>query len=81
MTWFNKSPFKFLILGFKGKNCELYEDHCSSAPCIMGHFDKCISYQTNYKCICKHGYFGVNCEIEKNECESSPCKNSGKLYF
>ena len=46
-------------------------------PCILGHFEKCISYQTNYKCLCRHGFRGVNCEIENNECESSPCENGG----
>lgn len=44
-----------------GKYCGIYEDKCTTNPCVNN--GKCISGIGHHVCECSNGFHGINCEI------------------
>uniref|UniRef100_A0A1A8HC73 Delta-like protein n=1 Tax=Nothobranchius korthausae TaxID=1143690 RepID=A0A1A8HC73_9TELE len=62
-------------LGFSGKNCEIAEHACVSAPCANGGV--CHEGSSGYECQCPPGWEGPTCTSNLDECASSPCAQGG----
>ena len=70
---------------FKGKNCEMETDPCSSQPClndgICHHLNSNSLYseinRRNYTCNCSKLFYGRNCEWKINVCGSENCNQHG----
>ena len=48
--------------GYKGLNCEIPPDFCSSTSC--GNGATCVSHFANFTCMCTEGFTGDLCETE-----------------
>uniref|UniRef100_A0A1A8MNQ4 Delta-like protein n=1 Tax=Nothobranchius pienaari TaxID=704102 RepID=A0A1A8MNQ4_9TELE len=62
-------------LGFSGKNCEIAEHACVSAPCANGGV--CHEGSSGYECQCPPGWEGPTCTSKLDECASGPCAQGG----
>uniref|UniRef100_A0A1A8P5A5 Delta-like protein n=1 Tax=Nothobranchius rachovii TaxID=451742 RepID=A0A1A8P5A5_9TELE len=62
-------------LGFSGKNCEIAEHACVSAPCANGGV--CHEGSSGYECQCPPGWEGPTCTSNLDECASGPCAQGG----
>uniref|UniRef100_A0A8C6KJL5 Delta-like protein n=1 Tax=Nothobranchius furzeri TaxID=105023 RepID=A0A8C6KJL5_NOTFU len=60
--------------GFSGKNCEIAEHACVSAPCANGGV--CHEGSSGYECQCPPGWEGPTC-TNLDECASGPCAQGG----
>ncbi|KAF7230892.1 protein jagged-2b isoform X2 [Nothobranchius furzeri] len=61
--------------GFSGKNCEIAEHACVSAPCANGGV--CHEGSSGYECQCPPGWEGPTCTSNLDECASGPCAQGG----
>nr|XP_015803130.2 protein jagged-2b isoform X2 [Nothobranchius furzeri] len=61
--------------GFSGKNCEIAEHACVSAPCANGGV--CHEGSWGYECQCPPGWEGPTCTSNLDECASGPCAQGG----
>lgn len=57
--------------GFRGRNCDIVEHACLSAPCLNA--GTCVEDSTGFSCICADGWTGHNCASAVQRCASSPC--------
>ena len=62
-----------LLIGFRGKTCNINIDECASNPCNQR--GQCIDGINSYTCNCTgSGYTGPSCSEDVNECQTTkPC--------
>ena len=71
--------------GFRGENCEVEIDPCSSLPCFndgICHYINSTSLSSeintrNYACSCSKLFYGSNCEWKINNCANETCSQHG----
>ncbi|XP_036379621.1 protein jagged-1-like [Megalops cyprinoides] len=57
--------------GFHGRNCDIVEHACQSAPCANG--GACMENSSGFSCVCTDGWTGHTCASAVLQCSSSPC--------
>lgn len=62
-----------LLIGFRGKTCNINIDECASNPCNQR--GQCIDGINSYTCNCTgSGYTGLSCSEDVDECQTTkPC--------
>ncbi|KAJ8405870.1 hypothetical protein AAFF_G00313070 [Aldrovandia affinis] len=60
--------------GFRGRDCDIVEHACLSAPCVNG--GTCIEDSSGFSCVCTVGWTGHTCASDANECDAGLCVNA-----
>ncbi|KAG7483917.1 hypothetical protein MATL_G00043460 [Megalops atlanticus] len=64
--------------GFRGRNCDIVEHACQSAPCANGGV--CMENSSGFSCVCADGWTGHTCASAVLQCSSSPCAHGATCW-